>query len=190
MILAFVFNFLALQDRGSTALVAVSNSQLIPGSVISVEDVRFVSIDSDFEGLSGLVDEATWLDVEGWVVTRPVDKDVPIDRALLARATDADGLGQMSIPVPIEHAAGGLLEVGDLVDVISVGDEGPVYVGRGLLVVKVGPVEGSGIGVAGDYHVVLAVDVDQALGLAGAINEGSIEVVRSAATAPGNSGEG
>jgi hypothetical protein len=89
----------------------------------------------------------------------------------------------MSIPVSKEHAAGGLLEVGDVVDVISVGASGPEFVVAGVEVVSIAGDSG-GIGGVSGYFVVLAVDATEAIRLAGAIDAGSVEVIRASGAAP------
>lgn len=179
VILAFVFNFLALQDRSETELVAITQTELVAGSRISASDIRFVVIDADFAGIEGLVTERSWAGQEGWVITRPLPANTPLDAASLAPSGDVAGLRHMSVPVSIEHAAGGLLKVGDRVDVISVGDAGPAYVASDLLVVSLADTDSTRLGGPGGYFVVLAVTDGDALALAGAIDIGSIDLVRA-----------
>ncbi|MEX2135241.1 MAG: SAF domain-containing protein, partial [Acidimicrobiia bacterium] len=155
--LAFTFNFLALQDRDRTVLVAVANAPLDAGTSLSPDDVRFVTIDAGFEGMASLVEQESWTSVRGWVLTRPVPEGGVIAVDALTRPLGGDGLRSMSVPVAPEHAAGGLLEIGDVVDVISLDDGVPAYVVAGVEVVGVSTGSG-GIGAAGGYFVVLAVD--------------------------------
>jgi Flp pilus assembly protein CpaB len=183
VILAFTFNFLALQDRDRTVLVAVANGPLDAGTTVDPGDVRFVDIDAGFEGLASLVVEDSWTSVSGWVLTRPIPEGGVIALDALTRPLGGDGLRSMSVPVAREHAAGGLVEIGDVVDVISVVDGGPAYVVTGVEVVGVAT-ESGGIGAAGGYFVVLSVDSDQALDLASAIDSGSLEVIRSSGAVP------
>ncbi|MDH3190205.1 MAG: flagella basal body P-ring formation protein FlgA, partial [Acidimicrobiia bacterium] len=84
VILAFVFNLLALQDRSDTQLVAVVEEPLVAGSVISPRDIRFVPVGSDFEGLAGLITEDAWPGLEGWVVNRSIASGVPLDLGSLS----------------------------------------------------------------------------------------------------------
>ena len=183
VVLAFTFNFLALQDRDRTVLVAVANAPLDAGASLSPGDVRFVAIDAGFEGMTSLVEQDAWASVSGWVLTRPVPEGGVIAVDGLTRPLGGDGLRSMSVPVAREHAAGGLLEIGDVVDVISVGAGGPGFVVTGVEVVGVAA-ESGGIGSVGGYFVVLAVDAAQALDLAGAIDSGSLEVIRSSGAVP------
>jgi hypothetical protein len=189
VVLAFAFNFLALQDRDRTVLVAVANGPIDAGSPVGPGDVRFVAIDASFEGLPTLVDEQGWSAVNGWVVTRPVPDGGVISIDALTRPLGGNGLRSMSVPVAREHAAGGMLEIGDVVDVISVGDRGPEFVVTGVEIVGVAS-ESGGIGGVGGYFVVLAVDAGQALELAGAVDAGSVEVIRASGAAPVDGGDG
>lgn len=183
VVLAFTFNFLALQDRDRTVLVAVANTPLDAGMTVDPGDVRFVTIDAGFEGLASLVEEDAWTSVSGWVLTRSVPQGGVIALDALTRPLGGDGLRSMSVPVAREHAAGGMLEIGDVVDVISVGAGGAAYVVTGVELVGVAA-ESGGIGSVGGYFVVLAVDGTQALDLASAIDSGSLEVIRSSGALP------
>jgi hypothetical protein len=90
----------------------------------------------------------------------------------------------------MEHAAGATVVVGDRVDVISIIGDAPTFVATDLEVVGVGEASQTGLTVAGPYHVVVAVDTEQALALAKAIAEGSVEVLRSTGAAPLREGRG
>lgn len=182
VILAFVLNLIVLQDRGSTTLVAVADQPLASGSVFDRASLQLVPVDTGFEGLPGLVTEADLSLFEGWVLARSVPEGGLLDRTALVEPGSSSGLRSMSIPVSIEHAAGGALLPGDRVDVIAVNDGLASYVAIDLEVVAVA--EGSGgIGSISAYHVVVNVDDGQALRLAEAIDGRSIELVRSTGAA-------
>ncbi len=179
-VLAFVFNFLALQDRSETTLVAVAGTRLLPGSPLSGADLEFVPIDADFEGIDALLTDESWKAMDGWVATRPISEGAPLDRTSFQEPTGSATTRVMSIPIAREHAAGGLLVSGDLVDIISVADGAAAYVSIGVQVVDVAAGETSGIGSGlGAYHIVVAVTADEALNIAAAIEHGSLEIVRS-----------
>ena len=183
VVLAFVLNFLALQDRGETTLVAVANDDISAGSRLGASDVRFVPIGAGFEGLASLVTESDWALLDGWVVTNAIPANGVISVESLSEPVGGHGMRSMSVPVGMEHAAGGLLEVGDTVDVLTVDEDGPHYVVAGVAVVAIAQ-DGGGIGGFGGFHVVLAVDAEQALALAGAIDAGSVEIIRSTGAPP------
>jgi Flp pilus assembly protein CpaB len=92
----------------------------------------------------------------------------------------------MSIPVKRENAAGGALSVGDRVDVITTATGQAQWVVAGVQVIGVAPSASSGgltRDVTSGYYVVVEVDADQALALAGALGGEKIEVVRSTGAA-------
>jgi len=178
-ILAFVFNFLALQDRSDTTLVAVASSDLRAGQRISGSDIRFVPVSADFVGVESLVNQPAWDQVNGWVLTRAIAAEGVVDLSSLSAPASEGNLRSMSIPVPLEHAAGGLLAAGDVVDIVTVDDGVASFVASELAVVSVAAADSGGIGGFGPYHIVVSVTADQALALARAIDSDSIEIVRS-----------
>lgn len=179
VILAFVLNLLVLRDRSSTTLVAVAARPLTTGSVLNADSVRLVPVDSDFEAISRMVTEDDVARYLGWVVGRHLAEGEVVGVSALVQPGDGPGLRSMSIPVPIERAAGGSLVSGDRVDVISVVDGEAGFVASDLEVTGVAEMASGGIGMAGTYHVVVAVTAEEALALAAALDSGSLEVVRS-----------
>ena len=177
--LAFLLNYLALQDRGDQTLVAVADRALVAGSAISASDVRFVSIDTDFGAIDSMITESGMAAFEGWVLQGAVAEGDLLSPAALVEPGAPNGLRSMSIPVAIEHAAGGTLVAGDRIDVVSVVDGEAAYVAVGIELLGVSADEGGSLGGLSNYHLVVAVDSDQALALAEAIDSGSIEVIRS-----------
>jgi Flp pilus assembly protein CpaB len=178
-LLAFGFNYLALQNRGATMMVAIADAPIAEGTALASELVRLVPIPSDFEGLEQVIVEEDLTRVEGWIVNRSVTEGELIDRSMVIEPGTGDGLRTMSIPVTVEHAAGGTLVVGDRVDLISlVGDE-PEFVAVDLEVVGIAEMAQGGLSGVGPYFIVVAVTSEDALALAKAIDDGSIEIVRS-----------
>jgi Flp pilus assembly protein CpaB len=178
-LLAFGFNYLALQNRGATTMVAIAAAPIAEGTVLASELVRLVPIPADFEGLEHLIVEEDLTRVEGWIVNRSVTEGELVGRSMVIEPGTGDGLRTMSVPVPVEHAAGGTLVVGDRVDAISlVGDE-PGFVAVDLEVVAIAETAQGGLSGVGPYFIVVAVTSEDALGLAKAIDGGSIEIVRS-----------
>jgi Flp pilus assembly protein CpaB len=184
VILAFVLNLLVLHDRNATSLVAVADHPIPAGSPIDAASLRLVPVDSGFEGLPGLVTETDLAQLEGWVTARPIPEGGLIERSAVVEPGSATGLRTMSLPVPVEHAAGGSVVPGDRVDVIAVIDGTAQYVAGGLEVVSVAAGSSGAIGSIAAYHVVVSVDADEALALAQAMDGGSIEIVRSTGAEP------
>jgi Flp pilus assembly protein CpaB len=189
-LLAFGLNYLALQNRAATSLVAVAEAPIAEGTALGRDLVRLAPIPTDFEGLEHLVAEDDLGALEGWIAARALAEGEPIGRSDLLPPGGGEGLRTMSIPVPVEHAAGATVVVGDRVDVISIVGDAPVFVATDLEVVGIGEASQAGLTVAGPYHVVVAVAPDQALALARAISDGSLEVLRSTGAATIDGGEG
>jgi Flp pilus assembly protein CpaB len=179
VILAFALNLLVLQDRSSTTLVAVADRALATGSVMDHTSIRLVPVDSDFEGLPGLVTEDDLGSLGDWVLARSVPAGGLLDRAALVRPGSGSGLRSMSLPVPVEHAAGGALVAGDRVDVIAVTDGVAGFVATDLEVISVSDIGSGAIGTISSHHVVVNVEPEQALRLAEALAAGPVEIVRA-----------
>lgn len=178
-VLAFGFNYLALQNRDASTMVAVATAPIAEGTPFAADLVRYVPLPSDFEGITHLIAEPDLAGLDGWIVSRSVAEGELVDRAIVIRPGANNGLRTMSIPVPIEHAAGATLVIGDRVDVISMVDEVPTFVALDLEVVSIAETSEGGLSGVGPYHVVVAVTSEEALALARAIDDGSIEIIRS-----------
>lgn len=141
--------------------------------------IRLVPVDADFEGLSGLVTEDDLGSFDDWVLARSVPAGGLLDRAALVRPGSGSGLRSMSLPVPVEHAAGGGLVAGDRVDVIAVTDGVAGFVATDLEVISVSDTGSGAIGTISSHHVVVNVRPEQALRLAEALAAGPVEIVRA-----------
>ncbi len=183
VILAFVLNLLVLHDRDSTTLVAVAAQPIAAGSDVDATSLRLVPVDSGFEALPGLVTEADLARLDGWVTSRAIPEGGLIEKAVVMEPGSSSGMRSMSLPVSIEHAAGGTLVGGDRVDVIAVFDGTARFVASDLEVISVAA-GSSGIGAVSSYHVVVSVGADEALALAQALDAGSVEIVRSTGAEP------
>ena len=179
VVLAFVLNFLALQDRSATTLVAVADRPITAGSAFSIDSVRLVPVPEGFEGIESLVQQARLSEFEGWVVERSIPEGGLLDQSALVEPGAPSGLRSMSLPIAVAHAAGGTIVAGDRVDVISVLDGSATYVASDIEVIGSSALDGGSFGSIGDYHIVVAVDAGQALDLAGALESGSLEIIRS-----------
>jgi Flp pilus assembly protein CpaB len=189
-LLAFGLNYLALQNRDATTHVAVAAAPIAEGTALGPDVVRLAPIPADFEGLEHLVASEDVAGLEGWIAARSLAEGQPIGRSDLIRPGAGDGLRTMSIPVSVEHAAGATVVIGDRVDVISIVGDVPAFVATDLEVVNIGEASQGGLAVSAPYHVVVAVDPEQALALARAIADGSLEVLRSTGAATIDGGDG
>jgi Flp pilus assembly protein CpaB len=182
-LLAALINIAVLRDRREMTAVAVARGQMESADQVTGDMVRWVEVPADSPLAEGLVDES--LLAGGLVATRPIAAGEPLTARALAREVTGEGLRAMSVPVAREHAAGGVLRPGDRVDVIDVVDGEPTYVVTNAEVLSVASVSTGSLGAdPGQFHVVVAVDDRQALGLAGALADDKLEVVRSTGAAP------
>jgi Flp pilus assembly protein CpaB len=179
VILAFVLNLLVLHDREETVLVAIADEPLAAGSQLEVGDLRLVPVGSDFAGLPDLITEEELGKLDGWVLSRPVGEGGLLDDGIVVRPGQGSGMRTMSIPVPVEHAAGGGLVPGDRVDVISVVDGVARFIAVDLEVLVAADASAGPIGSTSGYHIVVSVTSSDALDLAEALDIGSLEVIRS-----------
>lgn len=186
---AFTLNFFALKDRDETVLVAVADQPLSIGAPLSAGDVRFVPLESGFAAIDTLLREPALASRQGWVLDRSIEEGELVAISDLIQPGASDGLRSMSVPVDVEHAAGGAVVVGDRVDVITVRDGAPSYVVANVEVISVPAESGSSLGGFAAYHLVVAVDEEEALRLAAALDSGSLEVVRSTGAEPARVGE-
>ncbi len=192
-VLAAAFGYEALQDRSATVEVPVARVAIPAGAPVDAADTRLVQVHAADQALTaGLL--PTGQLGQGWAAAVRIGAGQPITLSELTRPFE-ERLGAMSIEVPVEHAAGGTIGPGDLVDVVLAnGSGGARYVAQGLRVLSVAP-NPSAAGVLGgsssNYFIVVAVNKLTALRLSAAIgtaglggNGGSIEVVRSTGEAP------
>jgi len=181
-LLAALVNIAVLRDRRDTTLVAVAAEPIEAAAPVTARMVRWVEVPADSALADGLVGEDSLAGTP--VAARAIEAGEPLTSRALANDVPRDGLRSMSIPVAREHAAGGQLRPGDRVDVIDVVDGEATYAVTGAEVVAVGT-ERTGTLDASTrtFHVVVAVDGDEALRLAAALADENLEVVRSTGAA-------
>jgi Flp pilus assembly protein CpaB len=193
-VLAAGFTYEAVQDRSSMTSIVVTSSLLPAGAAVNRHDTRTVRVHtSDTAVLHGVLTPSQLGD--GLVATVAVEPGEPLTLSEVEKPSLAPTLGEMSIAVPLQQAAGGRIGAGDFVDIIAAtGTGGAYYVAQGLRVLGVAPASSSSGalgGGTGGYFVVVAVDKQTALRIAGALgpNGGGatgndIEIVRSTGEAP------
>ena len=185
MVLAGVLTFVlvanALRSRDATVEVVVATTDVASGAVVDPAATRAVALPASSALRDSLVGPGL-LRAERWVAARRIVAGEPLARSALTRAAAPGGLRAMSIPVAPDHAAGGEVDVGDRVDVISADGPQPGYVVRNAEVIGVAPRRGSGglsSSSSGQFYVTIAVEADPALRLAAAIRAGKLEILRS-----------
>jgi Flp pilus assembly protein CpaB len=193
-VLAAGFGYEALQDRSAMTDIVVASAMVAPGAPVNSTDTRLVSVHVTDEALTrGLLSPAQM--AQGWVAAVRVAAGEPITASEVARPATGPPMGDMSIAVPVQQAAGGTLVPGDRVDVIAAsGQGGAFYVAQDLRVIEVAP-SASASGVLGggtaSYFIVVSVNKATALRLAAALGgqggvagNGFVQIVRSTGERP------
>ena len=185
-LLALVANLVLLR-RGEEPLarVAVSAVELAPGRSLQPGDMQLTPVDMAESVASQLVSEDELAEYQGWVITRRTAAGSLLTKESLRSPLGAVGLRAMSFPVDADHAVGGDLIPGDLVDVIRVDEEQASFVATALEVLGVSTQSEGALGLSGGgFHLILEVDDRTALALALALAHAEVEVLRSTGSAP------
>ncbi|MCA1656838.1 MAG: SAF domain-containing protein [Actinobacteria bacterium] len=190
-VLAALFYLVAAGGQGGVP-VAVAAHDLQAGEALDDAAVRFVDVSASEQFLATLVGPEDMAGLRGGVLSRPIANGTAVGRADVVAATAGGQARSMSIPVEPEHAAGGALQVGDLVDVIDGGDSAgpPSYAVTGVRVVAVSSRRSGTVGSAASKSWITVAlpdgplpDGQAALAMAAAIAHGKVEVVRSTGAA-------
>lgn len=177
-LLAALLNLVLLRAGDTTVQVAVAAVDLPAGVPVTADRLRFAAAGGDEGVVDALVRREDVAAVVGSVPRAEVPAGVPLRRSDLQPAAAPDGRRAMSIPVEPAHAAGGALTTGDRVDVITVAGGEARYVLTAAEVLAVASGGGGLSGLSG-FSLTVAVDAEQALAVAEALQAGGIEVVRA-----------
>ena len=176
-LLAFLLNVMVLRSKDETVEVSVAAQSITAGSRLSLQDVAYRHIDADGPFLERVLFREAIELLLGQVVIRDIDSGAPLLVDDL-RPTAAPGAGRaMSIPITPDHAVGAALTVGDRVDVIAVDDDRSRFIATDIEVLSL---SFSGNRTSGDrFGVTVAVSSDEALAIAGALDSGTVHLIRS-----------
>ncbi len=178
-VLAFATNLMVLRGQDETRPVVVAGTRIEAGRTISAADLSIAEVDVNDDLFATLIPGQQSSGLVGMVATRSIESGRMLGTDDLRPASAPVGLRAISIPIEVEHAVGGNIVPGDRIDLISVTETGPVYVLSGVEVLQIPDSSRGSITGATGYFVVVAVDDAQALAVAGAIQGGGLEVVRS-----------
>lgn len=169
----------------------VAAHDIAPGTIVEAGDLETVEADLSPEAMEHYALAST--DLAGAYVARgiPAGQLVPL-ASLSNQAPSASR--QMTVPVEAEHAVGGALMVGDLIDVLVTLDAGRPSARTAVLVSQAEVIdvvqaagsfgsEGSPIGVT------IGVSADDAPRLALALRTGEIDIVRAVGESSSSHGE-
>lgn len=175
-ILAFVANMAFLRSRDDTTPVVVAARPIQAGETVEAGDLTTTEVRADVGIIATLLTSVEG--VEGRVARRPIAAGELVGAADLLSGATPDGLVSMSVPTEKTHAAGGMIRVGDRVDVIDVdGDGNASYVVRDVPVIAVST-EANGALVGGNEgYVVLGLEQSDTLAVAEAIADGRVDIV-------------
>jgi Flp pilus assembly protein CpaB len=178
---AFVANLAVLRSQDEMALVAVAASNLTPGTVFdSDRHVEFVEVAASSPLATAAITQGDAAAFEGRILSAPLAQGDLVARSQLIESAAEDELRAMSIPIDATNAAGGRIIVGDRIDVIAVENGTARYVLTGVEVIdRSDDSRGGSITGSRSFYVVVALDAEQALELAAALDGASIHVLRS-----------
>ncbi len=178
-LLAFLLILMWMRSQQDVIEVAVAAEEIRSGNLITSDLVEYVEIPASgsFGDRMITLEDATLL--EGSVATRLISPGEPLLDTDLRPVETPEGLRAMSVPLDINRAVGGVLAVGDRVDVIGFDEAGPHYIATDIEVLDI-PGESSGaFGSGASYAVTVAVDDVQALAIARALEFGDLHILRS-----------
>lgn len=186
--------YLAAASGQSGQQVAVAARDLRPGEALDAGALRYVDVSGSKAFIATLLRPKDMAAVRGFVLIHGVAGGSAVGRDDVASAATAAGsqARSMSIPVDTEHAAGGSVRVGDVVDVIDGGENAGAasYAVTGVQVVAVSKPTTGGIGgSSAKSSITVALpdgaqpDGQAALRVATAIDHGKVQIVRSTGAA-------
>ncbi len=178
-LLAFLLILSWMRAQQDLVEVAVAAEEIPSGNVIDPARFDFIEIPADATFGNRTVSREEAAAIAGSVATRRIAAGEPILDSDLRRVDTPEGLRAMSLPVDIGQAVGGVLAVGDRVDIIGFDDSGPRYVATDVAVVDVPGERSSAFGAGARFAITVAVDDVQALALAEALAFADLHVLRS-----------
>lgn len=178
-ILAFLLILAWMRSQQDVVEVAVAAEEIRSGNVITAELFEYVEIPAASAFGDRLITSEDAGRLEGAVATRLIAAGEPVLDSDLRPVETPEGLRAMSVPLDINQAVGGVLAVGDRVDIIGFDETGPHYIATDIEVLDI-PGERSGaFGSGASYAVTVAVDDAQALAVARALDFGELHMLRS-----------
>lgn len=178
-LLAFLLALAVLRDNSVTTFVATAANDIAAGTTISASDIELVEVTGNALADSVLdADAVNQIIIDGLVTSRAIAAGTLLQPTDFLAAGGAVDIRSMSIPISPARAVAGSLKGGDLVDVIASDDEGSWYVTTGAQVLAVASAETGGFS-SNDYTITIAVDAVVGLRLACAMENFTIDVVRS-----------
>jgi len=172
--------FLVVTSSHTGSQVAVATRDLRAGEAVDAGALRFIDLTAKESVLAAMLRPGDMEAIKGSVATHSITAGSIVSRSDLAQAAAPAQQRAMSIPIDPEHAVGGTLQRGDVVDIVDASGTEALYVVTGAEVLTVGRQEAKGLGGASSkYAVTVAVDERAALRLSGSIERGKMDIVRA-----------
>ena len=173
--LAFALVLVVLRDRAALVTVAVAGADLEPGAAFDRGSVDLVELPAAVSQLSALFDPGSFESESKWHVVSPVPGGAMLRSSDVAPGS-SDRRRLMSLAVDTDRAVGGVIEPGDLIDVVAVrdGEAGFVVTGVPVTFVDGGPSVGRS-----SVTLTVSVDPGQELRIAEALATGDLHIVRA-----------
>ena len=178
-LLAFLLILSWMRAQEDVVEVVVASDLIRSGNVITGEMFETVEIPAAAAFGANLMTPAALDRLVGSVATRTITEGEPVLGSDLRPVDTPMGLRAMSVPVDINRAVGGELNIGDRVDVIGFDATGAHYIATDIEVLDVPGARSSTFGATTSFAVTLAVDDVQALGVAQALDFGVVHLLRS-----------
>ena len=180
---AGVFNLAVLRGNDATMEVVVAATDLRAGTTLTMSHFDVAVIPAD-DLLSSRFVPADELNTSvGRLTTRSIAAGDPVLSSDLLALTNSDGLRAMSVPIDQSRAVSGQLARGDSVDIVLVSDGVATYIATGIEVLDVPNADTNALGARTGYAPTLAVDANQALRIASALDLGDVHIIRSTGSA-------
>jgi Flp pilus assembly protein CpaB len=178
-LLALVFNLAVLRGNQAVTGVAIAATDIRAGTTLTMSHLATAEVPAD-DLLSARFLSSSDLDIAvGQLATRRIAAGDPILEADLLTVANRDGMRAMSIPIDQAQAVAGRLVAGDSVDIVMVLDGIATYIATGVEVLEVPAAEENALGARTGYAPTVAVDAEQALRIAAALDTGAVHIVRS-----------
>ena len=185
-LLGVVLTLSVLRAADDRRPVLVAATDLVPGTVIDDASLRVAQIDAGDDVLATLFAPNDLDALRGQVAVAAVPAGALVTRDAVRAAEAGAATRAMSFPLPRARAVGGRIDAGDRVDVLAVERDGSRagYVMADAEVLDVDGETGGPLGAPDELTITLAVDHDDAIGLAAALEAGTVTLVRATGAAP------
>ncbi len=185
-LLGFLLTLGLLRAADRTVPVAVAAADIEAGERVDAGSFDLVDVHAGGSVLDTLVVADLIDSIDGRVAARRVGRGELVALSDLRTAGAGAAPRSMSFPIDAARAVGGALDAGDRVDVLAASDGAARYVLADVEVLAVGGGGGSGALRAGDdaLTVTLAVQPDDAIRLAAALDGSAVTLVRSTGAEP------